>query len=209
MRSDLNELKRALDDQHHGHNWFRVVTTRWGAGDLVLEAILRDGSGSETGWEVRCQGVLEYTISDVEGGGLNHLADPEHPALRRFLDPQASLFFRGIAVDTPATIGDLWLGHRNLCDDWISFDRIVRRDVQLDELLSAGYGQLAEGPRFLLDVYADVLRRHGVRSSLTEDRPFRSWTGKHFVEVNHAEGLHFGDSVIIAESLSALRVREG
>lgn len=202
--SMLSELIETLS-RDDSEGWLRIHEAEWHGADLVLRVELRPAE-ARADWEIRCDNVLAYTIVDVVGAGINHLTDGSHPVLRQYQTLHGKLFFRGEAEEITQVIGDLWLAHRDECDDWISFDAYLRAN-DLPDLLADGSGLLAEGPRFLLQAYAATLVQHGIKATLVAERPFRRWDGVEWPPGEAIEALHFGDSYVVAERIAATRVK--
>lgn len=101
---------------------------------------------------------------------IEHVHDRAHPLLRQFVDVQVELMFRGKPQDPAQLVGDLWLAHRRMASDWIPFERYLDHRRPLPDVLAVGFGSLGEGPRFLLEAYAEVLTKHGVTADLSEAR---------------------------------------
>ena len=164
-------------------------------GDGGANLLLRTDDG-----EIVCTFVLDHRLEHAPDGDLRQVIDPDHPLLTRYVDAQAKLFFHGTAP-TDQLLGALWTEHRAACSDWIAPHAYLRPDV-----LAAGHGLLAEGPRRLLDRYARVLASHGVEPSTIGDQPFQEWRGGRWqTRQRPPAALTFGRSFVVADSFSARR----
>ncbi len=122
-------------------------------------------------WQIVCVELMAMQLgARIELASVEHVHDRGHVLLQQFRDDHVELYFRGTAQDTSRLIGDLWMAHRRVAAGWIPFERYFNGLKPLHELVAAGFGSLAEGPRFLLDAYADVLQTHGMAADLTDSR---------------------------------------
>jgi hypothetical protein len=205
----MDNLVQALDNPEYGEEpWFRVTACSWESFNLNLTAEILDESQMKVveQWNISAIGTREYSISDVNGGGLNYHQD-DHPLIQKYLDLHVHLTFSGTPISVESVVGELWLAHRSKVDDWIAFDAFLNTQERLDVLLKGGHGQLAEGPRFLLLEYSDVLSRHGQHPSFHGERPPKKWDGEKFVEeLSTLSLIHFGNSFIVAEMFQANRI---
>ena len=123
-----------------------------------------------------------------------------HAAIRQYRDPSRALFFTGQAADIDALIGRLWGAHQGLVGSWIAFERYLNTERSLRDLLSVGYGKLADGPDFLIHAYARVLTEASVEVSLGELWPTKIWTGGTWVETAaELSMLAIDTSFVVAE----------
>src|SRR5271166_5142473 len=92
-------------------------------------------------WRIKCLGVLEFQISDVDGGGLA-LYSGTNPAARQFVARQVVLRWSG--GDATSAIGAICQAHTDAVDDWIPMDRY------LDIRAIADQKFVCRGPVFLM-----------------------------------------------------------
>lgn len=199
----LAELKSIDDDEVN--DWLNLSSATWMADDLNLTFIVKGLSENAivSKWLVKCIDVISYSISDAYGGGLNYHED-DHPAIAQFTDPQVMLHFNGRAKSAPRLIIDLWDVHRKVADDWISFETYINNGSKLSELISGGYGLLANGPKFLINEYETVLKNHSIRSSRTKEVPHKRWVETKFEPIiKPVSMIHFGESFIVAKTFEA------
>jgi hypothetical protein len=204
-------IQDLLDSEEFDEDgWVRLVSARWEGARLECELQIDEGLGGKTlaRWQVVCDEVRDYLMSDVNGGGLSILG-VEDPVVRQHSEARVELSFRGAPADPILLIGRLWLAHRKMADEMIPFDRYLNHELSLDELLASGSGVLAHGPRFLLDAYATELRTHNVEASVSAARPARYFRdGLWHEQQKPLFAMHFGDSFIVAEAFSSRRLGE-
>lgn len=142
--------------------------------------------GLQTG-QIRCLGVREFQIADVDGGGLA-LYSGTHPAARQFTARQAILRWSG--CDAAAAMGAVCRAHIDAAYDWIPVDRYV------DIWAIAGKKFVCRGPDFLLRAYAKSLRLIGAQARLR-------LRAKRKPEKVRPRVLHFGASFVVATTFIA------
>jgi hypothetical protein len=197
MSKKTQALDNLLDAKDRG--WVRMVTTTWHRSTMVLDLAVdsrRNGSTREA-WRVRCKEVREYKFTDANGGGLA-VYDETHPVVRQHVEDVVALRVRGKARQVGRAVGDLLRVHGEMVDDWIAFDRYLGNTLSLFEKLATGQDVLAEGPKFLLEAYAEALRAVGLKARLVHQKKARPG----------AVALHLGDSFIVARSILAERVAD-
>src|SRR5262249_32652980 len=105
----------------------------------------RTGLATPERWAVTCDNVDDSRLLTASCSELR-LAD-DHVLLERYIAPNASLSFRGRPSSIPDAVGALAEAHWRHAGDWISFATFLNPQVEVAELLAAGTGILAEGPR--------------------------------------------------------------
>jgi hypothetical protein len=190
---------------HEEEEWLNLLAAEWVDHDLNLSFSIRNLSEGKvvSNWAVKCRNVISYFISDAHGGGLN-FHDDDHPAIRQFTDPQVMLHFNGKPKSAAQVIVELWSAHRKLADDWILFETYLNNSNKLVELIEGGYGLLAAGPKFLLNEYVAVLKKHSIESTLSKEVPYKMWVDSQFEIINKPLAMiHFGESFIVAKVFEA------
>ena len=177
-------------------SWINVTGASWlGANRLVIHLSLQRGRRGSVvqRWDVEARGVRDVHIVDTNGGGLQ-LSGARHPAARQYLDEYDVLSFKGPVANVNALVGELYVAHEELVDDWISLDKYLPSARLLASLFSRNRGRLCRGPRFLLRRYEHVLRGNGLntaRRAVKRSQP------------RNAHLLHFGASFVVAERFRA------
>lgn len=94
------------------------------------------------------------------------------------------------------------MAHRMVVTDWIPFERFMNSYANLPEILSGGDGLLADGPKFLIEAYANVLVSENLNPSALTPQPAKWWDGRQWAE-NPAQlvALVLGDSFFVARTL--------
>jgi hypothetical protein len=146
---------------------------------------------------VRCEGVHEYHLEALDGGGVRFYGS-EHPLARQYSAPRARLrcgpVARGADVFA-AVVG----AHSRIFGDWVSPDRYLGNLADLPKRVTAE-GLTVSGPDFVVRGYSRALRALGVtvgvRSFPRRRQPAR-------IKV-----LHFSQSFVVAEKLRTDVLRE-
>ena len=91
---------------------------------------------------------------------------------------------------------------------WIDFGRYLNSELPLRNLLSAGFGKLADGPDFLVQAYGKVLTEASVEVSLGELWPTKVWTGDAWGR-NRRRALNAGSRYVVRGRREGLRMKGG
>jgi hypothetical protein len=173
--------------------WVRVDAVGRELGGIVISFGVYAGKRGRRllSQDIRCRGVLETHICDLDGGGIG-LYSSGHPAARQYADQPALL--RCVLGDRAAAgLGAMLSAHLRLADDWIPFDRYVRETK--DPLV-------VRGPAFVVRGYATAPRRLGLA-------PKVSAAGRARRHVLRCRVLHFGNSFVVARGFEAVTSRAG
>ena len=201
----LSSLESTLDDP-----FVRLDSLTFTEDGAVLMVSVMD-SGEEYSWKrwrLEARGLRDYALRDAYGD--LYFEESDHVLARCQTDTRQQLMFRDRPRSIPETIGNLWTAHRRIAGRWIPLERFMNRPDRLEELLALGYGQLADGPTFLVEVYAEVLTSAGVTPSLLPKHSAKRWDGESFREVRGPLAtLLIGDSYFVAESFEASEMRAG
>jgi hypothetical protein len=149
-------------------------------------------------WHVHANGIREFSIGDVDGGGLAFTRG-RHPVLQQHTDPVVSLRITRPPRDLTAATEALWHAHVEAADDWIAPERFLGPPERLWARLRRSRGVLSRGPLFLQRRYVRALLQHGAEASVSSAvQPSR--------RLHASLGLlHFGNSFVVASSFSAGR----
>jgi hypothetical protein len=137
-----------------------VVGVSWRDDDVVVEVEVfqLDAAAVETArkFQIVCTGVVEVRVA--LSGFLCAEWSAAHPALLKYNEPQATLYFSSAAVDPHAVIGRLWQvsqdvyrGYRAMSDDF------NLTGYPLADLLAGGHGQLAVAPLSVIARYVEAI----------------------------------------------------
>jgi len=171
----------------------RVTAMTWPTEGVTVTFELPDRSS----WELLFKGVLEVHISVVDQCGLN-IRRNDHPVLDQYTNSHESLHVGKPPRKTGEVIGGLLRAHAEAAGDWIPFDRYLEAPVEDIALVLGSKGALlATGPEFLIEAYSTVLEDVGCNPSRRHVAP---------PAVTEAVFAHFGESYIVAQSVSARRL---
>jgi hypothetical protein len=114
------ESPELLDDP-----FVRVDSVQFRGDDAEVFLRVMDYHGRETWthWLVTARGLRDYDMRSPHGE-LSVL-DEQHVLVRQHTDKHQDLSFRGTPSSAEAAIGGLLLAHRDVCGDWIPFDRYL------------------------------------------------------------------------------------
>jgi hypothetical protein len=134
--------------------------TSTGRKDVILTMAFRTHADPPAEHVVEIRGVGAVGQRTVLGPLDSAIAlVDDHPLLWSCLWPDESLFFADSPKDAFVLRGELEVTHGRLTNGLLPFA------VSAPDVLAGAGGIVARGPRPLLDAYAEVLIRHGVRPS--------------------------------------------
>jgi hypothetical protein len=188
--------------------WVRMEQFRRISGGFEVSFSIHKGQRGKKieGWSVRCRGVHEAKISEMDGGGLGLYAS-NHPAAWQYVARRAELRW-GRTCDEAKVLLALFRAHVEAVDDWIPFDRYLQVGTNWNSASFlpnfapvSGKRFVCRGPDFLLRAYARALEAVGEEATLT----MRSSAKPRSIR---PRVLHFGDSYIVADVFTAERQEE-
>jgi len=122
---------------------------------LSLTIDILVGGSIHSRWTLVCEGVIEHRITL---GSYDWIAvHDDHPLLYEYVQPRADLYFTKAASNPYETAGKLRGAHEQVLGDWRPIHQYTNSGVELARLLSEPSGQLAGGPRNVIDAYAAAL----------------------------------------------------
>ena len=108
-------------------------------------------------WAIRCRGVHEAKISEMDGGGLG-LYPSDHPAARQYVTRRAELRWPRTCDETKV-LAALFRAHVETVDDWIPLGPVYDLWAYRGEGICAGIG---------VGVIGAVIREDGTKKKLSE-----------------------------------------
>jgi len=196
----LEDLIACLGAPELEDAFVRMQSASWRGDDLELELEVLDDSCAtlDRRWRVHCSEVADHSLA--EAGGDVSFHEFGHVAGRQHSDPTRSLLFRSRPSSIPTFLGKLWLAHEEAAGRWIPLHRYLNQNMPLVSLLEAGNGLLADGPRFLVEAYAEAVADTGAGAYLMPERRSR------FGEGARLGTLVVGGAFVVAAGFSATRV---
>ncbi len=155
-------------------------------------------------WEVKCSGIRKQKI--VLGDCLSYDFSDEkfdHILKWKYTKPYRSISFYGKPKSSLEVIGGLYKVHIETVENWIPFDTFFNMSLKLENLLSGGFGLLAERvPEPLAFAYENTLKNYGVSAKCSKPRLATYWGGeKQTNRIVPVSLLILGESEIIAEKI--------
>ena len=163
MLEDFLAITSSIDFEDHGSLLLTHAAWSEDAVTLSLEVSSDEVLDVHPYWQVLCSGVREDCLSlgcyyDVELSG-------DHVLLWPHAARTSAVSFYGKAEDPSAVAGSLYERHWELVDKWIPFYRFLNTGIRLTDLISGGFGMLAEGPEQLILAYEEVMQQYGFSTS--------------------------------------------
>lgn len=175
---------------------------------LSLSILDYDESTTWQRWAIKTGRLIDYEVRSPWGDLEMH--GPDHVLARQHIEPVRYLTFHGSPHSAAEVVGLLLTAHREIVADCIPFSRYLNTSNQLESLLDAGFGKLADGPAFLMEAYARVLQDHGMRVRLSSARPNKSYTdGQWVANPSGLSVLRLGDSFFVSEMFDDERLSDG
>lgn len=143
----------------------------WGV-ELIVDVRAEDDT-VQSRYRIRAKNPCSFRL--FEGSMARVAYVEEHPILSEAIEPQAELTFYGQCRSPREVVGALYAAHMGWGNGWLPFDRFLRSDVRLLQLLAGGYGQLAVGPISYIRALAQTIRPYELREHILE----RPWLRRH------------------------------
>jgi hypothetical protein len=205
MLKELDALFSTLEFEEGGAVLLDSVRWRGRALEVMLDVRTGDDHEPRQAWLVRCADARATRLSP----GWKEVVEffGTHPLLLPYTDRHVQLAFRGRPEEPRAVVGALWEAHLAATDGWFPFDAFFNGNLPLAELIAAGGGILAEGPRSVLEAYSAALREYGVVPSFFAERnPVRWLDGAWIPEPEDLAVLLIGESYAIGAGFDIARV---
>ena len=205
MLDELDAAFSTLEFEETGAVFLDSVRWRGRACEIILDVRTGDDNDPRQAWRVQCTDARATRLSPGWRDGVHMFR--AHPLLLPYTDAQAQLAFRGRPEQPWTVVGALWDAHRGATDGWFPFDGFLNRNVALPDLFAAEGGILAEGPRSVLDAYAQALQKCGLIPSLFgEHRPTRWLDGEKIPESEDVAVMIIGKSYVVGTGFEIARV---
>ncbi len=146
----FDELSESVYEDLNGH--ILTVTSDGETYCVIFECDDWRDNDRRRRFELVFEDVPEATATP-SACGCFHIAD-EHPLLWRHNDESVSMFFSSASSEPFALLGRLHEAHTALFGGWRELSDYWQAG---SELLRAGYGRLADGPRRAIEEYARVV----------------------------------------------------
>ncbi|HZN67781.1 MAG TPA: hypothetical protein VFB66_21015 [Tepidisphaeraceae bacterium] len=185
-----------------------LTAVTWAGNDAALHLVVRQPDRPDEPWRLDCEAmrdsriVCEPTFHDL-------WIETEHPLLLPHAEPAAELYFSSRPADPGAAVAELIDAHRAVVGEWFDCTHFFNLGPygSLRRMLEGGHGKLAAGPLPLIERYADVLRRAGVKVSSPPARPPVWWDGVNWVPQSiPLYALILGQSFVLSPILTAERM---
>lgn len=182
--------------------WVTWSVSKWSAVRLEFAVSVRsDYDGSNDEWVVTCGDVARFNLRS-HGDGLYYVLDDEHPLVRHWISPSASLHcIRGEHAGR-VFAERLLLAHKDSVGEWFRPGEFLNTKNGGLDLENWDYGVLAEGPQFLLEEYARAISGHCEKFNMYGVHLPRDWDGEKFVErPKMLTGICFGESYVLCKNV--------
>jgi len=152
-------------------------------------------------WEIECAGVLDHNLT--LGNCQEFSLHDDHPLLWQYIHSECSVSFHGDSSNAEAIVGEIYNRHLELVGHLIPFKTFLNGNPV--DIVRGGYGMFATGPAPLMEGYAGVFERAGIKAGVSEPRQI-SFTSDPFTESSAIEVLLLGErSYVVAQKFNANR----
>ncbi len=160
-------------------------------------------------WKFNIYGVRQHKIVLGNCFSFEYCDESVGDVLKwKHMEPSYSVSFYG-KVDNPMmVIGRLYEFHSKTVRNQICFDEFLNMPLDLEKLISGGFGLLAaQVPKQLAVAYKSALEESGISVTLSDVTPPVYWDGeKRTTGIVPLSVLILGESEIIAEKIEANEV---
>ena len=200
MLENLLDITR-VDFEDYGSLYLTAADLDGDVLRLTLDISADEHPEIPQNWEVLCSGIREHCLTFGMHNRLEFF--DKHVLLWPHLERHISTSFYGQAENPLAVYGALYQRHHELAGDWLPFHRFLNSSMGLLELISGGYGMLAEGPAPLVLAYEEVMSAHGFSTAHREPAT-PAYGGGSWLELEtKAFVLILDDSYVVAEQFVA------
>jgi hypothetical protein len=171
-----------------GDYWVSVDKIILKNNNIHINFILKINETKEN-FTIIFEDVIEYLITDVNGGGINILNGNEHLALKQYLDDYYMLRIN-TKSDFNKILYELYKIHTKKFSDWIPFEKyfIVKNLFGKSNINIKIYN----GPEFIIREYIKIFDKNKIEYKLEKTK---------FNKYLNVSMVHFGESYIIANNI--------
>ncbi|MGM8226947.1 hypothetical protein ACSV5M_10215 [Cellvibrio sp. ARAG 10.3] len=185
---DIEELEEELYEDLNG----RITAVDF-TNDLVIRFQCDCWREANTvrKFQITCHGVKESSAQPSSVGGISFIE--EHPLLWNHNEPHGYLYYSSAPKNRHEILGRLWESHQKIFGGWRPLSDYVHTNHagNFIDFCQGGYGQLAHGPKCLLEEYQNVVSGLIKANYVASYRP----TG-------NAKLLVFDDCFVVCDSVT-------
>jgi hypothetical protein len=202
MEHLLKKLDESFDDAEGS---IHIVDADWIADDLRINVSLQLNDDSEAElWEISCVGVVEESIRSGYVSNLHVQADS--PLLKPYTEMEVDLMFSENECPPALLLGVITSSCVEVMGRPEYIQRFMNQRATVTGIASSRYGKLGRFPKSIAAGIVSALSGQPICvNSLPVSVP-RRWTGAEFVSYPMLQVLSIGESYVIAEHFSAVRV---
>jgi hypothetical protein len=157
-------------------------------------------------WKVECEDFIQRRICDDYFCSFDIFKD--HVLLWEYNQPKPDLYFKGSTENISGLIGELYLKHLGITQDWIPLTEYLNDMVDIHELIKGGYGLLASAPINIIKEFSEILNKFNIKPSIISNGIARYWDGLSWVNGPSPYSiLIFGNCFVIAKQFKVERIQ--
>ncbi len=205
MLETLVETLASVDFEEFGD--LLIENVKWNDQNSILilqiKVKLDENTEFPSKWQLVCSNVKNHKLN--LGFAHNFTFVKDHVLSWEYIKPCCSVSFYGKTNNPLAVVGELYKSHKEIAQKWIPFEKYFNNNLELDELISGGFGQLVYLiPEDFSFAYERVLQNYGFSTSRSKSKLPSFWNGKEFISTSvPLLTMIFDDSYIVAESFEA------
>ncbi len=166
---------------------------------LHVQDVNNNGESTQT-WRIETVGYRQSKVSFGPADFLTITGDS--PLLWEFTGTQGELYFAGKIKDPARLFVDLYKTHKKLFGGYQQLDLTFSEAALCSDNIPYNSGQIAKGPKKLLEQFAVCLKQNGVKPSIVGEWQPTVWDGfKYVADSKTLSVLFLGDTYIIAEKI--------
>ena len=194
-----NELSKVLDSPEFDDEAGIVIqSVQFIKNDLHVIFLIRFGDDEEQqSWKVTVINLKEEQI--IISWAQDIRIFQEHPLLLDHNDSQTNLYFNGTTSESKELFIDIFKSIMQLSKNESHVLKYIFSPESVSERCGWGYGMFANGPKTILDLYAQCIGKYGMN-------PYFITTAEPLGEHKQLKLLEIGDSYFIGESFLFERV---
>jgi hypothetical protein len=198
--TQLFEFTGTIEYEEDG--WLTITSADWDGSTLILTVRVHVPGTLDKQCRIACQQPRSHRIIALENDCLVSLA-ADHVVLYPHNQKQSELYFNGRPTDALSLFGALIESHQVAVGNWFSVDHFLNLSGRSTDILRGGHGLLAKGPVPMLNTYANVLDRYGIKHSSVGSRDPEWWNGHQWTaETEQLYALIIGKSFVVAPSFT-------
>ncbi len=176
---------------------------------IVLDFDLHTDYDTTQTWSITANNVFNYQI--LEYDPISNLAKPDHPVLAAHLTHNSQIHITSAPANPYGTYGQLLQAQFSVMGDFFPANQFLLSGLSYSpvQVLTAGAGQLANGPEVLIQKFREILDQNEVGYELKDLGSGMGWFGYTWGnQIPDIQALVGRRSFILAKQFTAARTHK-